>query len=131
MSTETKLEAVYLERLNRVVEAVEKLPPIRFALNEWSCGSVCCAVGAYCLANPDAELFLSGGWPKLSRGNECILHDSWGAVQIHFGLDQDEAEHLFYSGAYFDPDVERDALRGEPARAAVLQRLREFIAQHS
>ena len=101
-----------LERLRKVVAALENTPDERFDLVIWmretDCGTVGCAVGHYVSQNPHCGL----RFEQLSDGKIFKSTD----VMDHFGLRWIEKEKLFDPGTYRDR-----------SRQCVIERIRTFI----
>jgi len=94
-----------IERLKHLVTILRAVPPERFDMGYWECGTVACAVGHAChdpqfrkeglhLAKVDGFSQLR---PVLDLG---VRLDGWEAVEGFFGLIEPQAYSLFSLHAY-------------------------------
>lgn len=124
------MKAIHLNRLRKVVSAVESMPPPKFDMSQWfqgdlanaaepGCGTAACAVGSYCVKNPRAGLRLVR---KSGFFNEWTIafdgETSGKAAEAYFGITGDEVDALFDIWSYANPSKEN-----------VIRRLRSFIAR--
>lgn len=116
-----------IERMEKVIQALESLPDERLDMGVWrretECGTVCCAAGAYIMANPDADLVLVPYGPP--HDVRYSLSDRqgrwvWDAISLHFDIDERVANDLFSrhpSGSNLE----------SPARLDVISNFRKAI----
>lgn len=120
------------ERFAAVIAAVEKQPEELWDMSQWvkcpvpggkHCGTAACAIGSFCLQNPDAELRLFAGAPEL------LGADLYGfeAVAAFLEISDRDSEILFDPYEYDEANIDE---HGSVAKAVVLDRLREFYAEH-
>jgi len=124
------------EALLRVADLVDKEYPIN--MNTWeykvpedvdsitmqnSCGYAACAIG-HAMRDP---WFNAQGFVVDEHFPAYIIdgfpHIGWHAVRQFFKLSYEEAEYLFDSPSYYNPDYNLGELRG----ADVAQRIRDFV----
>lgn len=93
-----------IQRLQHLITILQGVPPDRFNLAAWKCGTTACAVGWACLA-PEFNkqgLTFRGPGPVYSKPDaepdEFYTH--WRAVEEFFGLTEVQAWHLFTEHAY-------------------------------
>ena len=121
-----------LKRLRKVAEAVELAPEERFDMSSWvkhqeGCGTAACACGWYAIATAPEFKWV---FPK---DRTCVLTSDlrmmdWDDWAEHFGIDDYDANYLFYASEYA-PDDWDDDLVYRPTRAEVVNRIREFIGE--
>jgi len=100
-----------IERLKHLVTILRAVPPERFDMGYWECGTVACAVGHAChdpqFQAEGLHLARVAGFatlrPALNRGQ-----NGWPAVMTFFGLNLDQALYLFsmsdYESAFLTTD---------------------------
>lgn len=124
-------------KLLKLANFLQRLPKkYKFDLNRWStkdqeddceCKSTACAVGWYCskvaprsnlklvynvFHNPnDAEVVYST--------KNGMMYYGWYAVEVYFGLTEEEAEYLFHNCSY--------KLQDETNPKAVAKRIKQFL----
>lgn len=115
------------ERLTRLAQILDSVPPEQFDLSLWradaSCGTVACAIG-WCTLDPEFQqqgFGWDGGMPTFTSPHYFDLLRSWPAVRAFFGLTQSEVESLFTLNGY--PDIE------DPGTADVIDRIDDLLAR--
>jgi hypothetical protein len=119
-----KLEPVFEERLRILADHLDTVPPESFGLSDWEsrCGTVACTVGHACripafqAAGLRMERYFNSAGvmnavPEFGDGNQ-------DAVEVFFGLTEDEVYWLFFSHMYPDGDG--------TTKEQVSARIREF-----
>lgn len=102
-----------------------------FSMDGW-CGTKCCAVGHFCKAHPDDDLFVNADVPRF--GNSSLgLHsnpavESFYAVASRFGISPQDALYLFDSSEYkaYDEDGSYIGI----GREEVAERIERFVDEH-
>jgi hypothetical protein len=112
-----------IDRLNHLITILENVPPERFDLGTWSCGTTACAVGwAAVDKNFNAEgFYLFNTIPHLRTEHETLK--SWDAVKVFFELTSTQVYHLFSDEEYSD---DGDSPSGATA-VDVIARIRALI----
>lgn len=100
------------ERLQAVIDAIEnqsKKENFVFKMSTWAqinCNTSACAIGCYCLANPDSELKLveDGSFTQIINGSEIRVIEmsprynnmlQWPGIAAYFDISEDDAVKLF------------------------------------
>lgn len=98
------MEKIHMDRLNKLADFLDKLPDNRFDYRyfvggNWrgekdlSCGTTACAAGWACVLFPEILFLNDDGLPDLI--DRKAPHASY-ALEVAFGLSEDEADVLFY-----------------------------------
>lgn len=92
------------ERLQKVADAVRKIKPYQFALQDWAvetdCGIVGCAIGHYCLQNPEADLKLE---PIIDSRQYDLIYLNYRDTKAacrYFDIDPEQLYFLFVDTFY-------------------------------
>jgi len=101
-----------IERLQKLADHLRGVPPEAFDLDQWSCGSVACAVGHACLIPEFAEQGLT---LKKSENRNFLepvfgFSEGWDAVSYFFDICEEDAEHLFGAWQYLRADRHPEAV---------------------
>jgi hypothetical protein len=110
------------ERLLKLADFLETVPPHSFDMKEWitftECGFAGCAIGWTPKAIPGEGFIL-----KHHMADEYYPYyngkERWRAVEEFFELEELEAEHLFMNSKYEE----------SPTPNEVAARIREFVTQ--
>lgn len=96
-----------------VVKTLESVPEKQFNINYWrvktDCQTVACAIGWYCMKNPNIKLKLH----KLIQG------EPFTAIANYFDITYDNANYLFYTRRY----------RPNPTKSEVISRILKFVGE--
>lgn len=108
------------QRLLTLAAALEAMPPEKFSILKWSCGTTCCAVGlAGSLPEFLAQGFRLARMPDGTSYPEYKYYFGYGAAEKFFEIGVRTAARLFAPGAYgfvVDPVLSlRPPVAGEPA----------------
>jgi hypothetical protein len=108
---------MHKERLEQMVTMLRGLPPEKFDISDWHCGTTACAVGHACVSpvfnEQGLELSVWDG-PKFGE------FDGWSAVREFFELNTVDANYLFDMDKYIQGPL---TLAGD-----VADRIEAFIA---
>lgn len=118
------MQQLYIDRLLRLADHLEAVPPERFNLGEWEseCGTVACAIGHACRI-PE---FQAAGLALLPGDQWDEPYPAFGdyagfnAAASFFGIEDLDALHLFDPDEYEDDDATQ--------ASAVVARIRAFVA---
>jgi hypothetical protein len=98
---------MHIERLKHLTTVLKEVPPERFDLWGWDCGTAACAVGWAC-RDPqmqDEGLRMFNGIPHYKGLS------AWPAVEAFFDLPEYEAAQLFMASRYKqDPATPQDVI---------------------
>lgn len=88
-----------MQNLLKLGEKLRTVPPEKFDMSNWKCGTAACAIGWCPTLVPEAGItiekrFFASAYPVFAG----IYH--WEAVEEAFGLDAEEAKELFSEDAY-------------------------------
>lgn len=110
------------QRLEQMVVMLRGLPPEKFNIGRWHCGTSACAVGHACCS----PAFQEQGLSLRKYDWECEPafdgETSWEAVEKFFDIKPSAASYLFYDREY--PN------EGETTALEVADRIESFIAEH-
>lgn len=88
-----------IDRLQHLITILQLVPLERFSLRTWKCGTTACAVGWACM-DPLFNLqglihYGSGPYYEKPDAEPNEFYTHWAAVEMFFGLDEEQALHLF------------------------------------
>ncbi len=123
MNTAAKGDEMNAERLLRLADHLDTVPPELFDLAHWGsrvpCGTVCCAVGHACLMPEFQAAGFRAVWDEDGFEPEFSGLTDWDATELFFGIGHVTALCLFSAQSY---------PVGAPATAAqVAARIRAFV----
>ena len=91
---------MHKERLEQMVVVLRSLPPEKFDISDWQCGTSACAVGHACTSPVFKEQGLGLRYDFDGITPTYGVHYGWSAVEEFFELGMRDAEHLFYVSEY-------------------------------
>jgi hypothetical protein len=123
------------ERLKHLITILERVPPGRLKMDNWTCGTAACAAG-HAAQDP---VFNQQGFELRGTGSgrvPVLLLDTapgadnpnnWDALEIFFGLHFDDVWRLFSSSAYTVNEKGEETY--DPKPADVIARIRVLLAR--
>jgi hypothetical protein len=115
-------------RLQHLITILEAVPPERFNLNNWHCGTAACACGWAAL---DPQFMAEGftllstegtTYPIFDYADGSPLLEGFAAVRKFFGLNEEQVIDLFLHSSYVERDIPN------PAPQDVINRIKEYLA---
>lgn len=109
---------MHKQRLLDVITAIQNRDSVVFNMSTWAsmnCQTSACAIGCYCLANPEAELKLNHTFTdgEVKYFRPSYKQFAWyGACAAYFQIELSQARYLFDPNYYhsqfcfFKPSVE-------------------------